>query len=74
MDTRHAKQGAELGQQIDGVEGAAEDGHDHCSQQKTQDGPLAAGAAVIEDAGGEHEGAANGEVGEIAHEGSGGAL
>ena len=70
----HPEQGRELGQQVDGVEGAAEDGHDQGAHHQAQDGPLAAGLAVVDDAGREHEGAAHGEVGEVAHEGGGGAL
>lgn len=71
---RHPEQGGELGQQVQCVEGAAEKGHDQRPRDETQDGPSAAGTAVVDDAGRQHEGTAHGEVGEVPHEGGGGAL
>ena len=64
----------EFGQQINGVEGAAEDGHGQCAQHKSDDGGMLALMHMVPDSGGKHKGAAYHEIGKITHEGGGGAL
>ena len=62
------------GQQIDRVKQAAEDSHDQRSHAQARDGGALGPLAVIDHGGGEHQGAAHGEVGQLAHEGRGGSL
>ena len=68
------KEPGELGDQIDGVEQAAEDCHAERTQDKTHQSGLFTLVQMIDDHGGQNQGGAHHEVGQVAHEGGGGAL
>ena len=63
-----------LRQQIDGVESGAEQGHGGRTHGHAANSALAGFADMIEDGCGQHQTAANHEVGKVSHEGGGGAL
>lgn len=70
----NAVQLGELGQKINGVEGAAEHGHDQRADGKADDGAVLALVGVVENGGGKNQRASYHEIGKIAHKGGGGAF
>ena len=71
---RDAVELRKLGQQIDGVECAAENRDADAADDQTDQGGVLALMQVIENRGGQDQAAAYGEIGEISHKGGGGAL
>ena len=64
----------ELGQQVDGVEKRADDAGGQGSEDEAHNGPRFVFMEMVPDGGGQREAAAHEEIGEVAHEGGGGAL
>ena len=71
---RQAEELGELGQQIDRIEGSAQNGHGQGAENQTDDGAVTALVGMIPDGGGQHEAAANHEIGKVTHKGGGGTL
>lgn len=64
----------EFGQQVDGVEERPDDAGGQGSEDETHNGPRLVLVEMVPDGGGQCEAAAHKEIGEVAHEGGGGAL
>ena len=71
---RQVEQLGEFGQQVNGVEGAAEHRHHHRAHRQADHGAELGFAQMINNHRREHEAAAHHEIGKITHKGGGGAL
>ena len=71
---RHVEEFGKLGDEEVSIEGASEHGHHQRANGQTHERHFFALVEMVEDGGGQHHGAAHGEVGEVAHKGGGGAL
>ena len=71
---RNAVKLGELGQQIDGVEGAAENCENYSTEDQSHQSAFAGLLGVIDDDSGQNQAAAHGKVGKVTDKGGGSAL
>ena len=71
---RNAVKLGKFGDQVDGIKGAAEDGHAQAADDQTDDGTVSALVGMIDDGGGQHKGATHGKIGKVTHKCGGGTL
>ena len=64
---RQAEELGELGQQVDGIEEAAKDGHDSCADGQAPDGAFFALFEMVADGGRKYQSAAHKEIGKVAY-------
>ena len=64
----------EFRQQIDGIEGAAQDGHGSGAENQTHNGGMLTLVSMVEEGGRQDEGAADDKIGKVTHKSGRGAL
>ena len=70
---RQTEEPGELGDQVNGIEGTAENCHGHGAHDQAEHGGLLRLADMVDDDRRQDQGAADDEVGKVSHEGRGGA-